>query len=125
MGITRLKPINQPTLNMKFVIALFACITMASASYSENYFVFEGEGGINCFPERCEVCQAHFGEDWKIFDCEGQCGLCALCNAATKPIVEVCRYCKDGINDCIHTCNKGKQLCGACHRSCNIAKNLI
>ena len=98
---------------------------MASASYSDNYFLMEGENGVMCFPERCQTCEAHLGENLKGFDCEGQCGLCALCNAATVPVVEGCRYCKDGIDACIATCNNGKQLCGACSKACSIAKNMV
>ena len=69
------------------MIALFALIAVASATYNGNYWMMEGNDGVMCFPDRCETCENHLGENYGIFDCEGQCGLCALCNAATIPVV--------------------------------------
>jgi len=99
---------------MKVAIVLLACIVaMASASYSKP-----GLNGVQCFKDRCDVCANMFGGNHEAFDCEGQCGLCALCNAATEAVVPGCRHCQDGIDACVKTCNDGKALCGACAGSC-------
>eukprot|EP00093_Oithona_nana_P001308 01308.XXX_2926_2518_1 [CDS] Oithona nana genome sequencing. len=100
---------------MKVAVVLFALIVVASASYNNP-----GEGGVNCFPERCEVCKNHFGAAYADYDCEGQCNLCQLCNAATVPVVEGCRYCKDGIDACIATCKLGQKYCKACASACSL-----
>ena len=95
---------------------VFAClIAVAVASYARS-----GEKDATCFADRCETCKNHFKGNHAVFDCEGQCGLCALCNAATIPVVEGCRYCQDGIDKCIETCNKGKKICNYCANSCDL-----
>ena len=73
-----------------------------------------------CFPDRCLACQNHFGANLKTFDCEGQCGLCALCNAATLSVVPGCAHCKDGIDTCIDVCKKGQKICSACSSHCGL-----
>ena len=94
---------------------------MASASYnSDTTYNNPGVGGVNCFPDRCETCKNHLGSNYATFDCEGQCGLCALCNAATEAVVPGCRHCQDGIDKCIETCNLGKKYCGACAKACSL-----
>ena len=102
---------------LKKAIVLFACIVVATASYS---YTNPGENGVNCFPDRCEVCKNFLGANYDTFDCEGQCGLCALCNAATEAVVPGCRYCQDGIDACIANCKMGKKYCGACAKACDL-----
>ena len=75
---------------------------------------------VSCFADRCLACQNHFGAELATYDCEGQCGLCSLCNAATLAVVPGCRYCEDGIDACVATCKKGKGLCSACASKCGL-----
>lgn len=48
------------------------------------------------------------------YSCEGECGLCELCGAATKDVPECSTYCVAGKQACIDTCNAGKAKCIAC-----------
>ena len=90
--------------------------------YLQKFFmlIYSVHFRVNCFADRCLACQNHFGSQLANYDCEGQCGLCALCNAATLSIVPGCAYCKDGIDACVDTCNRGKKLCTACSSKCGM-----
>eukprot|EP00093_Oithona_nana_P001269 01269.XXX_2655_2108_1 [CDS] Oithona nana genome sequencing. len=101
-------------------IVVFACLLVTVMAYYDNT-VSTGFNnfGTTCFPDRCLACKNHFGNSASTFDCEGQCGLCALCPAATTSNVFGCKYCAAGIEACIDTCKKGKQICASCAASCN------
>ena len=70
-----------------------------------------------CFPQRIDACKNHFINQYgtvAAYSCEGECGLCDLCGAATKEVPECTTYCVAGKQGCIDTCNKGKAACIAC-----------
>merc|ERR1712025_1449614 len=100
------------------VIVLLAVVAVAQAYYQKSDK--NQLEASQCFPDRCLACQNHFGDQLATFDCEGQCGLCALCNAATLSIVPGCAHCKDGIDACIDVCKKGQKICSACSSHCGL-----
>merc|ERR1712211_120429 len=107
-------------ITMKTII-VFASLMVAVMAYYDSSTVSAGFNtyGLNCFADRCQACKAHFGGAISSFDCEGQCGLCALCPTVMTANVPGCNYCKGGVEACIETCNKGKKICSACASSCN------
>merc|ERR1712026_162157 len=103
MGIIRLERLK-PQPAMKVAIIVLAFVAVVSANYAgEKYWSRTGKNNENCFAQRCEACENFFQGQENTFDCEGQCGLCSLCNAATYAIVPNCARCKDGIKACIDT----------------------
>merc|ERR1712029_470257 len=70
-----------------------------------------------CFPQRIAACQNFYGSygvPVSAFDCEGQCGLCDLCAAATEDVPECSTLCAKGKDACMDTCEAGKAACTAC-----------
>ena len=88
--------------------------TLILTVHTIQYFLFSGDG---CFPQRIDACKNHFGQfgvPVSAYSCEGECGLCELCGAATKDVPECSTYCVAGKQGCIDTCNAGKAKCLAC-----------
>ena len=70
-----------------------------------------------CFPQRLEACKNFLGASGvpvAAFNCEGQCGLCDLCPAATTDVPECGTHCVAGKAACIDSCEKGKAICIGC-----------
>ena len=80
-------------------------------------FVYKFSYFSQCFPQCIDACQNHFGQNGvpvSSYSCEGECGLCDLCGAATKEVPECVTYCSAGKSACMETCEKGKAVCISC-----------
>ena len=81
---------------------------------NEKTYIFSSQ---QCFPQRIAACQNFYGSygvPVSAFDCEGQCGLCDLCAAATEDVPECSTLCARGKDACMDTCEAGKATCTAC-----------
>ena len=103
----------------EFQIIVFACL-LAVAFAKWGPYSYDYDMNASCSKQKCEACSYFFGKhDIAKFDCEGQCGLCALC--PYNPTVPECKtYCKGHIDECVSNCNHGKQLCMACSHQCGL-----
>merc|ERR1711963_60084 len=119
-------PLNK--IIMKFAVALLlAFVATSEAFYYSPYFNAYSvgapvavAGGVQCHPQRCQACRESFEEHIPTYDCEGKCGLCALCQNTPNVVPDCQRWCTVGEAACTDNCNKGKAICTACAGACGL-----
>ena len=73
-----------------------------------------------CTPEQCLKCQDFGTNAISSYNCEGECGLCDLCVAKTKPVPECDTFCSAGKSGCTAECEQGKKICLSCSVQCGV-----
>merc|ERR1712012_1107785 len=106
--------LSKPSITMQTAF-VFLCAVAMSQAYVYYGLPYAANGG--CFPQRLEACKNFLGASGvpvAAFNCEGQCGLCDLCPAATTDVPECGTHCVAGKAKCIESCEKGKAICIGC-----------
>merc|ERR1712044_51517 len=113
----------KPSNTMQTAIVFLCAVAMSQAyvyyGYPSYYNIAAAPlaGNTVCSPQQVTACKNFLGATAvpvSAFNCEGQCGLCDLCEVAQEEVPECRTHCIIGKTNCVATCEKGKAICIGC-----------